>query len=154
MAKDIQSLISVRPAFQVKKGPVKQESGLSAQYVATALYDFALLDSSGIANSAIGAHGLGVFLPTKALITRAWYQVVTGFTSAANTATVALMAQTANDIKIATLVSAAGFVAAGPQDGVSSNTAATTITLTAQRELVATVAVQALTAGKLVIYVE
>jgi hypothetical protein len=154
MAKDVQKIISVRPAYQVSKGAVKQESTLGVQYSATAVFDTAGLDSAGVSNKTIAAHGLGVFLPTKAIIVRASFQTVTGFTSAANTATIALSAQTANDLKTATLVSDAVYVAAGYNDGVPAHSATTGIVLTAQRELVATVAVQALTAGKLVLYIE
>lgn len=154
MAKDVQKTIPVRPAYQVNKGPVKCESGLGTTYVATAIYDSAALDSAGVSNSTIAAHGTGVFLPTRAIIKRAWFQVVTAFTSATNAGTIALSVQSANDLKTATAVSNAIYGTAIITDGVPVDSAATRILLTAQRELVATVAVEALTAGKLVLFVE
>ncbi len=155
MAKDVQSTIPVRPAYQVKKGPVKQESLQHVQYGATAVFDTAGNDSSGVANTTIAAHGLGVFLPIKAIVVRALYQVITGFTSAGgNTGTVAIKVESANDLKTATAVSNAAFSTPGLQDATAVHSAATSIALTAQRELTATVAAQVLTAGKLVLYVE
>ena len=171
MAKDVQKLIQVRPAYQVNRGAVKCESGLSAKYIATAIYDTALNDSAGVSNKTVAAHGLGVFLPTKAIITRAWWDVVTTFTSAADSATIAFSAQSAGDINAAIAISDAsnvwdagvhgGLPGAYALDGnalsqiaMSAALAATFVKLTAERELVATVAVQALTAGKAVLFVE
>ena len=94
MAKDVQKIIAVRPAYQVIRGAVKQESTLHTQYGAVAIFDTAGIDSAGLSNSAIGAHGTGVFIPTKSIVVRAFYQVVTGFTSAGgNTGTVAISIQ-------------------------------------------------------------
>jgi len=173
MAKDVQKVISVRPQFQVNRGAVKSESGLSARYVANALFDTAALDSSGAANTTIAAHGLGVYLPTKAIITKFWYDVVTTFTSATDAATIAYKAQSANDLLSAIAISDAsnvhdaglhaglpGYPNLGADAGHDSQVevaalfAATFIKMTAERELTATVAVEALTAGKAMLYVE
>lgn len=173
MAKDIQKLIPVRPAYQVNRGAVKAESGLATKYVATAIFDTAALDSSGVANTTIAAHGLGVFLPTKAVITRFWFDVVTTFTSATDAATIAYSAQSANDLLSALEISNAqnihdagihagipGFPNMGAdaahdsQVEVAALFAASMIKLTAEREITATVAVEALTAGKAVLFVE
>jgi len=172
MAKDIQKVISVRPQYQVNRGAVKQESGLSAQYIAAAVFDTAGTDSSGVANTTIAAHGLGVYLPTKAIITNAWVDVITTFTSATDAATIALKAQNAGDLTAAIAISDASNVWDAGLHGclpgsyaeatVAGDTAildaarkaASFIKLTAERELIATVAVEALTAGKAVIYVE
>ena len=154
MAKDIQKVIPVRPDYQINRGPIKSESGLSVQKFARAFFDFSALDSAGVANSAIGAHGTGVFLPNKAVIVQSWYQVVTGFTSGTNLGTIALAANAANDIKTATVVSNAAYVTPGIVTGVSDGAVANMKSMTAERELTATVAVETLTAGRLVLFVE
>lgn len=107
----------------------------------------------------IGAHGLGVFLPDNAIIKRSWYSVETTFTSATDAATIALGTPTdgsAAGIKAAVAISnVANAWDAGLVEGIQVGTAATFhARLTAQRELTATVAVEALTAGKLILFVE
>lgn len=155
MAKDVQATIPVRPDYQVKRGAVKSESGLVVQKKARVIFDSAGTDSSGAANSAIGSHGTGVFLPTKAIITRVYWENVTGFTSAANTATIAITANSAGDLKAATAVSNAAYSTSGTfADGVQGGAAANFVQCSAEREIVLTVAVQALTAGRLVLWVE
>jgi hypothetical protein len=98
-----------------------------------------------------GAHGLGVTLPQYAVVIGGFFEVNTVFTSAAGTATVAIMVQGANDIQTATAVSGAPYSTTGLNAITpKSNTPETTgIKLTAAREITATVAVQDLTAGKL-----
>jgi len=172
MAKNIQKLIQVRPAYQVNRGAVKCESGLGTRYVATAIFDTAATDSSGAANTTIAAHGLGVYIPTKAIITNAWVDVVTTFTSATDAATIALKAQSAGDLTAAIAISDASNVwdsgirgclpGSYAEATVAGDTAildaarkaASYIKMTAERELTATVAVEALTAGKAVLFVE
>lgn len=172
MAKDIQKLIMVRPQYQVNRGAVKLDSGLTVKYVASAVFDTAGVDSSGAANTTIAAHGLGVYIPAKAVITNAWYDVVTTFTTAsADAGTIALSVQSAGDLKAAIAVSAAGDVydegirgtlVGNPSLDGNARTAiagaaavaATFIKTTAERELTVTVAGQVLTAGKLVLHVE
>lgn len=172
MAKEVKGLIQVAPQFQVKRGPVKAESGLATQYTAVAVYDTAVNDSAGVSNKTTAAHGLGVFIPTKAIITNAWWDVITTFTSAADSATIALSAQSAGDIVAAIAISTAGDVwDAGIHGGLmgsyaeatvagdsaildAARKAASYVKTTAERELTATVAVQALTAGKAVLFVE
>jgi hypothetical protein len=154
MAKNVSQLIQVAPDFQIRRGAVKNESGLTVQKKAKIIFDFSALDSAGVANSAIGTHGSGVFLPTKAIITRAYWQINTGFTSASNTATIAINSNGAGDIKAATIVSNAAYVAAGFQDGVPTGAASAFIACTAEREITFTVATQALTAGKLTLFIE
>ena len=155
MAKNqIRNQIDVRADYHVHRGAIKSESGLSVKKVARAIFDTAANDSSGVSNKTVAAHGLGVFLPTKAIITRAWYQVVTALTSTNSTATVALSANGANDIKTATAVADATFGTTGFKEGISDGTAAQFVQCSAERELIATVAVQALLFGKLVLHVE
>ena len=153
MAKDVQQVVSVRTAYQARRGAVKQESALGTQYIATAIFDTAGNDSAGVSNKTVAAHGLGVFLPTKAIVVRALYQTVTTFTSGGS-ATVALSVQSANDLKTATAYTDGSFTAATLTDCVPVHSAATSIALTAERELKVTIGTAALTAGKLVLYVE
>jgi hypothetical protein len=173
MAKDINKITMVRPEYQINRGAVKAESVLVTQKVAVAIFDTAALDSAGVANTTIAAHGLGVYLPAKAVITKFMFDVVTTFTSATDAATIAYKAQSANDLLSALAISDAqnihdagvhgglpGFPNLGAdaahdtQVEVAALFAATAIKLTAEREITATVAVEALTAGKAVLFVE
>lgn len=121
----------------------------------------------------IAAHGLGVFLPAGAVLIGAFVDVITTFTSATDAATIALATlQSANDIVSALAISDAtniwdaglhagkigypNFGADAAHDSqveVAALFAASFLKLTARRELTATVAVEALTAGKANIYV-
>jgi hypothetical protein len=117
----------------------------------------ATFDATG--GKAIASYGLGVILPDNAIITRSWYDVITTFTSAgADAGTIALSIPT-NDVAgivAATAISAGGNIwdaglHEGIQDGAATNMSVKT---TAARELTADVAVQDLTAGKLVLFCE
>src|SRR5690348_3842184 len=88
----------------------KKFSGTLAREVAVAVFDTAGTDSSGAANTTIAAHGLGVYIPSKAIITKAWVDVVTTFTSATDAATIALKVQSANDLVAAIAISDASNV--------------------------------------------
>ena len=162
------------PDFIMKRGVITRTNGLTVYKVASAEFDSAGTDSSGVANTTKAAHGLGVYLPDNAIITRAWYDVTAVFTSpATDAATIALHVQGAGDLVVAndindslnpwdaglhsTLVGYPVLGAATEHDtalelGVLE--AAAMLKLTAERELIATVAVQVLTLGKLVLYVE
>jgi hypothetical protein len=161
------------PQFRVKRGSASKYQGQQVREIAVATFD----PSANTGQRTVAAHNLGVYLPNKAVIINAFYDVVTTFTSAADTATIKLGLVTQDD---------AAFVAAiaindstNPWDsGLHGTLTAGTTTLTeaapntrtqvvhakdiaagyikttAERELVATVAVQALTAGKLNLYVE
>lgn len=170
--KDVQQRTDVRQDYQIKRGAVKCESALGVIRHAVVVYDTAGNDSSGASNKTIAAHGLGVYLPVGAIITRAWYQVKTTFTSATDAATIALKINNANDVVTAIAISdasnpwdAANFdtkVGNYALDGNSLTALAMAAAraaswigpLTAEKEITATVAVEALTAGKLVIFVE
>lgn len=143
--------ILVANGFQTKRSSAAFEAGNTTPKIAVAVFN----PSANVGERTIGAHGLGIYVPDKAVIKRAWYNVITTFTSATDAGTVALSAQSANDLKAAIAISnGANPFDAGILEGVPVDTAATRIKLTAERELVATVAVEALTAGKLVLYVE
>lgn len=172
MAKNVQEVHEVRPSYQVRRGPLMCESGLSTPFVATAIFD----PSANSGERTVAAHGLGVYIPDNAIITRAWYDVVTTFQSTAggaDKATIALHAQAADDIVAAIAIedgtnvwdagihgSKIGYPNLGADAAhdsaveVAALFAGTHLKLTAERELTATVAVAALTAGKLVLFVE
>ncbi|HEY3314476.1 MAG TPA: DUF2190 family protein [Bacillota bacterium] len=115
-----------------------------------ALYDFA------VHGGAIGAIGLGVYIPIKAVITRTYVEVLTTLTTAgADAGTIALHAEAADDIVAAIAVSnAANPWDAGMHEGVSTGTAATFKKTTAARQITATIAGQAVTAGKFYVVAE
>lgn len=104
----------------------------------------------------VAAHGLGLTIPANSYVTKAFYKVLTTFTSAADTATIAIKVASANDIVTATAINAggdvwdAGDLVITSADGTLTNA----IAVTADSEVTATVAVQALTGGKLVLWVE
>lgn len=172
MAKNVSQLKQVAPEFQSQRGKVKAESTLGLKKVAQAVFDTAGNDSAGVSNKTTAAHGTGVYLPIGAVVVNAFYQVKTTFTSATDAATIALKTEGAGDLKVAIAISDASNVwDAGAHGCLPGNpalatvagdtgilqaarTAATYITLTAEREIVATVAVEALTAGKAIIFVE
>jgi hypothetical protein len=120
--------------------------------VARATFD----PSANTGERTIGAHGLGVTIPDNAIIIGGFIEVLTTFTSATDAATIALHTQSAGDLRAAVAISTgtswdAGFQAIIPKNNTPESTG---IKLTAAREITATVAVEALTAGKCDIFVE
>lgn len=104
------------------------------------------------ANRTVAAHGTGVILPAGAIVVGGFFSVGTKFTSAStNTGTIAISVEGANDIQTAAAVSGAPYSSTGGKAIVPKiNTPeSTSITLTEDREITCTVAVAALTAGKL-----
>jgi len=151
-----------------KRGTVQKHDGLTVAKVAVATFD----PSGDTTKRPIDAYGLGVYIPDNAIITRVWFDVVTTFTSASSdTGTIAIHVQGANDLSSALAIDdgrnmfAAGMHQCIPNswmDGGGTVTAlvqgaaraSSWIKMTAERELTVTVGGQALTAGKLVLYVE
>lgn len=149
-----------------------KRTGTVIPELAVATFDTAANDSSGVANTTVAAHGLSVYLPTKAIIISAWTDVVTTFTSATSAATIALMANGAGDLVAGIAINSGstrwnaglggclpGAAAEATVSGDSAILAAarfagSLIKTTAVREITATVGVEALTAGKMNIYVE
>lgn len=150
----------------------KKRNSFYGQKTVAATFKFGGTDSSGAAMSAVGAHGLGVRIPSGAIITNAFYRVNTTFTSpTTDAATIALSSgEGAGDLKAAIAISDATNVwDAGTRgclpgryalDGnaltaiaMAAASAGSYIVTTAERELTATVAVEALTAGELTLYV-
>jgi len=109
--------------------------------------------------TAIGAHKLGV-LPARATITKAWIDVDTTFTSATDAATIALgYTGAAGAFDAAIAISAGGDVwdAAAPRvsDAAAAGAVGTYVVIGASPvEVLVTVGVEALTAGKGYLYVE
>ena len=119
--------------------------------------EFAAVFDAGIAaNQTVGVKVFGPELPNKAVITRAWWEVATAFTGGAG-ATLALGLETdaATGIRAATLVTDAMYGTLGFKEGTPTGAVGQFMKATAAgRQLVATVAVAALTAGKLVVHCE
>ena len=174
MTKNVAQVVDVRVDYQVRRGAVKHESGLTVIKLAKAIFDTAGNDSSGVSNKTIAAHGLGIFIPANAVITRAWYQVKTTFADgASNNATIALSIANAGDLVTAIAISDASTPWTAGMHGtkagayaertVAGDTAILDAAsqagswlgpLSAEKEIVATVAVHALTAGRGTVYVE
>jgi len=148
---------------------VKKIEGSSAVRVATATLDFA------VDGGATGAIDLGVYIPDNAIILRAYYDVVTTFTSASDTATIKLGLETQDDDAFVAAIAIndgtnpwdtgihgtlVGFPALGADAAhdtaleVAALFAGTAVKMTDERQLIATVGTDALTAGKLNLFVE
>ena len=120
--------------------------GLSRVRVATATYDFA------VDGGAISAIDLGVTLPDNAIILDGMVDVITTLTSATDAATIAIHAEAADDIVTAVAILTATDWDAGLHAIKQLGTAATATKLTAARAITATIAVEAVTAGKFVVF--
>ena len=172
MTKIIEQVKRVNPEFQVRRGAIKFESGLGLTHIAKVLFDTAATDSSGASNKTVAAHGLGVYLPANAIIKNAWTDVITAFTSATSAATVAIKTEGTGDIVAAIAInSGSSRWASGLGGGLPGSYAEATVAgdtaildaarkagsyikTTAEREITVTNAVEALTAGKMYIFVE
>jgi hypothetical protein len=134
---------------------IQAAAGNTFKQFAIATFD----PSANAGERTIASHGLGVYLPDNAIITRSWYEVLTTFTSAgADAGTIALGIPTDDvaGIVAALAISNGGNIwDAGLHEGIQDGAAANMgVKLTAERQLTADVAEQALTAGKLRLYVE
>jgi hypothetical protein len=160
------------PEFYIANGPAVtavKHVGTTVPKVAVATFD----PSGDSSMRGVGAHGLGVYIPNKAIITRVLVDVVTTFTSTDDSGTIALHAQGAGDIAAAIAISDAtnvwdagihgskigfpNFGADAAHDSaveVAALFGASMLKTTAIREITATVAVQALLTGKANIFVE
>lgn len=92
----------------------------------------------------------GFTIPDNAIITKAYFEIITAFASAGGAGTIALQLQSAGDL----LAAVDADTLSGIVAGVPVGSAATMIKLTAQRSLAVVVAVEALTAGKARIFAE
>lgn len=135
---------------------VPTADGLNAGRIARVTYDFA---TDG---GAISTIGLGVTIPDNALIRRAWYEVITTFTSATDAATIALNIPTDGDLIDAIAISAGTNVwdeglhdivnAANVAEDVDAPTGY--LKLTGAREVSLVIAVEAVTAGKAIFFID
>jgi hypothetical protein len=108
---------------------------------------------SAVDGAGVGAHVLrGDWIPKGAVIIDTLIRVITPGDSANDTATIALSAESGADLLTAAVISGAPFSAAGAKRGTLTATTAP-VTTTARRQITATVAVQALTAGRFTVYV-
>lgn len=121
--------------------------GLSRVRVATATYDFA--EHGG----AVGAIDLGVTIPDNAIVLDGMVDVLTTLTSSTDAATVALSVEGADDIVAAIAIDDVSAPwDAGLQAIVPLGTAATAVKTGAARAVTATIAEEAVTAGKFVVF--
>lgn len=126
-------------------------SGATNLKTAQAEYDFSV---DGGAISAItlrqgGGNTLPNLIPSGAIVIGGYIEVDTLVTSASgNTGTIAISIEGANDLQTAVAVSGAPWSSTGRKSITPAFTGAASIKTTANRSLVATVAVAALTAGK------
>ena len=168
------SPVSVPDVRIQRDAAIDRYNGNTVKKIASAVFDTAGTDSSGVSNKTIAAHGLGVYIPINAVITKVWYDVSTTFAdgvSDAATIELGLVTQDPNAFIVAIAVSDASNVWDAGQHGsivgsyaldgnamtaleLTAAETASYVKTTAERELVATVAVAALTLGKLVLYVE
>lgn len=132
-------------------GAAYAADGLGSLRLARATFD----PSAVTGDRTIAAHDLSVTLPINAIVVGGFVDVITTFTSATDAATIALSVQGANDIVAAIAISDVG----NPWDAgkhaiiPKANTPETTgVKCTAARAITATVAVEALTAGKAVVW--
>jgi hypothetical protein len=135
--------ITALQALPANVGPTTE--GISNLRIARVTYDVATDLGT------VGAHGLGVSLPAKAVIIRSWFMINTQFVDAGS-GTVALSCEDANNIKTATDITgeAVGAFVEGASTGAAS---AFISSIAATCEITATVATAAQTAGKLTLWV-
>ena len=162
------------PDYRLNATPSDRYNGLQVQRIASAVFDTAANDSDGVSNKTIAAHGVGISIPDNAIITNMWFDVVTTFTSDATDAgTIALSTEGAGDGLVAIAISDASNVFdIGIHHGIPGSyslgadaahdtalevgalIASSYLKMTADNEIVVTVAVEALLLGKMIIYVE
>lgn len=158
------------PAFQIPRN-----AGTPVPYAGNQVRQMVMgtFDPSGDSTKRpVAAYGLGVYVPTKAIVTKVWFDVITTFASAsADAGTIAVHLQSANDVVAAIAISDASNVwdagIRGSKIGVvaisgdaetalvaTAADAANMLKMTAEREITVTVGGQALTAGKMNVFVE
>lgn len=115
-----------------------------------AIYDFAVLGGAVGAKNLLDENGVTVELPDNAVITNVLIDIITPIVSTGNNGTVALGANTANDL----LLAVDGDTLSGVAAGIPVGTAATAVKLTAARTLTMTIGTNAFTAGKFAVLVD
>jgi hypothetical protein len=122
--------------------------GTSRFKTAMAEYDFTKDGGTVGAKTLRAVDVNGGTLPAGSVVVGGYVDVLTAATSAASTATIALHVEGAGDLVAAAAVSGAPFSTTGRKDIVPDSTGSTAVKTTVARAITATVAVQALTAGK------
>lgn len=135
-------------------GLLQKLSGNFQLKIAEFAFDAAGLDSDGVSNKTVAAHGAKVSLPAHSIIVGGFVDVNTLFTSTNSTATIAISVEGADDIIAAAAVSGAPYSSIGIKAIVpKANTPeSTSVKTTEEREITCTVAVEALLTGKLTGY--
>ena len=128
------------------------DAALGSNRFLKATYDFAV-DGGEISDI-----GLGVSLPDNAIITRAWYDVITTLTSEgtdAATVGIGIPTDDAGGIVAPAEINTGTPWDAGLHEAIQDGTAAAmSVKTTAEREITTTIAVQKVTAGKFNLFVE
>jgi hypothetical protein len=111
--------------------------------------------SANTSQRTIAAHQCGLTVPKNAVVTFAAYKVLTTFTSATDAATIAVKIVSANDVVSAVAISTGTTWDADVaiETIPKVETSSTWLTTTADSPVTFTVATEALTAGKLVLWV-
>lgn len=118
--------------------------------VVKCVYDFATLGGAVGDLLMKDENGTIVVLPSKAIITQVYVDIITACVSTSNDGTIALKANSANDL----LSAVDADTLSGVSAGVPTGSAATMVKLTAARNITLSIAVHALTAGKFNVFVE
>ena len=135
--------------IQIASPQKGDELVVGKKQILRALYNFATSGGAIGAINLLGDDGKPAVIPDNAIITKVLVDVITAPTSG-GAATIALGANTTTDIKAATAIASyTGIVACVPVE-----TAASCVKTTADRNVVATVATAALTAGRFYVLVE
>lgn len=103
----------------------------------------------------IAAHACSGVIPKNSYVTKAYYKVITTFTSATDAGTIAVSITGANDIVSAvSIATGTTWDASGIIIAIPTGSMANEVAVTADSSPTFTVAVEALTAGKLVMWFE
>lgn len=160
----------IAPEVGFSRGAVAFEKGLWPVRTAVAVFD----PTANTGERTIAAHDLEVYIPDNAIIIGGGYDVITTFTTAgADAGTIKLGLETQDDAAFVAAIAVSdgtdpwdaglhGILVGTPILGAEAAhdtalelavlKAASQLKTTAERQLVATVATQALTAGKLILW--
>lgn len=120
------------------------------RHVVCGRYDFATLGGTVGDLALKDSDGNTIVIPSGAIITQVYINIVTACVSTSNDGTIALKANAANDL----LSAVDADTLSGITSGVPTGSAATMVKTTADRNITLSIAVHALTAGKFDVYVE
>jgi len=118
--------------------------------VLKAVWDFAVQGGAVSTLALLDENGDAALLPDNAIVVQCYVDVITAMASAGGAGTLALDSEGAGDL----LGAVDADTLSGVNAGIPVGSAATMIKLTAQRQVSMTIAVEALTAGKISVFVE